>query len=248
MSRINESAEFKAWSAQIDRNREDYELEVTASIERRKRRIIFLREQIESGNWEYTDLDPIDYFRYLNDELIRFFLSDKYRTIKIIVIYGMSGDIIRFCPDYLLSDKDVVYAAVKSFPQAIEYVNDIFKSDIELAMHVLNEDGSALQYFNLKDNEDVAFVACQQNGEAYEFLSPTLKKSKLLALTALKSNTREIGYRVFAMLDDELRADKDCIITAIQHYDDDAYWSMPEKLRTDPDILKALDESDMNFI
>ncbi len=243
-----ESEEYKAWATKIDNNKKDHQLSIQFQIDRAKQRMNYERANIESGAWEIEHLDPIDYFHSLNHELVRLFLSDKYRTIKIINEYDMSGDIIRYCPTHLLSDRDVIYAAVINFPSALQHADEIFKTDIELAMIVLKEDGSALKYFNLNDNEDVAFVACQQNGEAYEFLSPELKKSKLIALTALKSNTEEIGYRVFAMLDKEFRADKDCIITAIQYKDEDAYWCMPEKLRIDPDILKAIEEFKYEYI
>ena len=117
-------------------------------------------------------------------ELIKNF-QDKERS------HHVSGH-LRDAELHARSDKEVIMAAVKSYPSALEFASKELQADKEIVMAATYDRGEALQYASkeLKADKEVVSWAIQQSSYAIKFASNKLLNNKNLVLEALKSHAR----------------------------------------------------------
>jgi hypothetical protein len=131
----------------------------------------------------------------VNSEFMTFtFISDELKKDRDIVLIVLQNDIIGELRNYLdkdfLKDISLLKQAIVVNPDLFRYVETSIKSNKELALLAINQDGLLLKYCGntLKDDFDLVMKAVQNNGLALEFASEKLKKDTKIVKQAIKQS------------------------------------------------------------
>ncbi|MBT4664066.1 MAG: DUF4116 domain-containing protein, partial [Methylococcales bacterium] len=103
--------------------------------------------------------------------------------------------------DLNLNNKFTLLEQLKIRGSDLAYANDELKSDREIVLTAVENDGYALKYASgrLKCDREIALTAVKNNGSALQYVSDELRGNREIVLTALKNNVRCLEYA-----DDEL--------------------------------------------
>lgn len=111
--------------------------------------------------------------------------------------------------DDLRDDMHLAYLAISLNPDNLKYAGDAspsvfsllsdrLRSDEFYARKAVSKDGSLLEFIgeNLKDNKDIALLACQHsnNKNGFKFLPDSLKTLKEIYTIAIKSEATNYQY------------------------------------------------------
>lgn len=157
-----------------------------------------------------------------------------YQDDKKVVMEEVSknGIYLEYAVEELKKDKDVVFAAVRSNPDAIRFVSKKFLNDEELFKIALDYNGLLLEYASnkLKDNRNLCFTAVRKNGLALQFVSKTLKDDKEFVLSALLNNGEAIQYASH-----NLKNDEEACLVALNNSGTSLKY-MPEVIKNNEDM------------
>ncbi len=123
-------------------------------------------------------------------------------------------------PD-LLNDKDILMAAVATYPDALRYASDLLKSDRELVLAAVTSlyadtsthRGQVITYADksLQSDREIIISAVSAFGNTLHYIAPSFKKDKAIIKAAILHNPWAA-----LPLDPTLQNDKDLAFLAIQ--------------------------------
>ena len=78
--------------------------------------------------------------------------------------------------------------------QALQYVAESLRGDLEVALAAVLQDGLALQHAaaSARDSHEIVYVAVQNTGAAIQYSSDRLLEKKEIALTAMKNSPQSL--------------------------------------------------------
>ena len=152
---------------------------------------------------------------------------------------NVNSSILRYGPEVLKKDKEVILTAVKQNGLSLFFANQELKNDKEVVLTAIEQNGLALQHASeeLKNNKEVVLTAVKNNINIQEiadiikkqlndrelvleliknnamwlqYASEVLKNNKELVLTAVKKDGLVLRYA-----SEELKNDKEVVLTAI---------------------------------
>jgi hypothetical protein len=138
--------------------------------------------------------------------------DNKLLAMKAVKKDGM-GFLLREASDRLRDDREVVLCAITTDWQALHYASD-----------------------RLKDDVTVVSTAAFGNGRSLEYASDRLKGDRRLGLFGM-SHGPDGGYGL-AFLSEELRDDKEIVITAVSNTADALKYAS-DRLKNDPEVVTA---------
>lgn len=115
-----------------------------------------------------------------------------------------AGGILRYVPHFK-DDQEIAYAAVRQYPDAMEFVADKFKDDEVLAYAAVRQDSSAIAFVSnrLKDNKELALIAIRDYGHRIQYVSDRLKDDPEVVMEAVKTEDFGLLYASPRLRDDE---------------------------------------------
>ena len=164
-----------------------------------------LESNIEAGLMCTNDGNNLQMYPNLSDDIL-----------IVLAAVKSTGSAIMFASGPALKCLDIAQIAVKTFPKAIDYVDDdiitkelillaldncqsgevpfklpsVFANDIEVAKKIVSIDGLELENVSLTccEDFDVNFLAVQQNGLALEFVDSAWRGDRRIADAAVAQN------------------------------------------------------------
>nr|WP_256493315.1 DUF4116 domain-containing protein [Endozoicomonas sp. SCSIO W0465] len=96
----------------------------------------------------------------------------------------------------LMNDQEVVYAAVRSHPFALEYAGAQFQADKALVKEAVEKMGLVLQFASeeLRDDEEIVLAAVRNNGIALAFASERLRADPKIIKAALEHAAHALEF------------------------------------------------------
>ncbi len=183
--------------------------------------------------------------------------ADEAFMKKIVV---RRGECLKFAPDSLRSDGNIVLKAVKSCPSVIAYASDGLQNDRKFVKQAVNQNGAVIEYVRdrFKNDKGIALLAVRKDGGNLSFLSEEMQSDvdvieaslggKLYDLRNAPEKVRDNKEFALKMLSsyggllddltDRLRADKD-VVTAAVGSAWNALGFAAEDLRGDRDVVLA---------
>ncbi len=164
------------------------------------------------------------------------------------------SDHLRDAELHARSDKEVVMAAVKSYPSALEFASKELQADKEIVMEALRSKYNSRSIFysplefaskELQADKEVVMAAVKQYGFALKYASKKLRSDKEVVIEAVMQNGSSVEYA-----SKELKADKEVVMIAIKSgYTDilnvhSKNSEITRKLRTDKQVMMAAVKKD----
>ena len=132
--------------------------------------------------------------------------SDRDIILAFIIAQEVEG--LKYAPDDIINDYDLMLKIARYKSAALEYIGDDLKliEDPDVIETAIKSSYHALLYLGEKnqDNEDIVLACIKNNGHALKYASPRLKKKKEIVLAALKES-----WQAYKYMDDSLLKDKD---------------------------------------
>lgn len=186
-------------------------------------------------------------------------MAPKRLLIKIIAsVISRRGWYLRYLPQKLQGNRDIVLAAVKHNGQAIFYASDALRRDTEVVKAAIVSDPCAFPLSLLTDNMEIATMAVKarphlisnisnrlhrdknfalevvgQYGSILRYMSPTLYDDEDVVLAACKGNGASLS-----LASERLRDNKDVVIAAVSSLGISLRYAS-ERLRNDKDVVIA---------
>jgi len=147
--------------------------------------------------------------------------NDKESVLKAIkrdetkleypFIYGYDGA-LKFATTWLKDDKDVVLAAVNTFPEALKYASPRLKNDPEVVRAAVNKNGRTLEFASPEFRNDYHMVlaAVNQNGCAIQYANARLQSNFEIARAAVTQHPHAFIYLVA-----DLQEDRQVVLAAV---------------------------------
>jgi hypothetical protein len=106
------------------------------------------------------------------------------------------------------NNKNIVLAAISKKPQsgtAIAFASDALKDDEDIALIAINNDPLALEYISsrLQNHRTIVEAAVSKNGETLKYASHNMKNDKDVVLKAVTQSKTAFKYASFQMRTDE---------------------------------------------
>ncbi len=158
---------------------------------------------------------------------------------EVLKIVTTEYDGLSKVDDKYRNDYEIVKQAVLFWPYQIRYASAYLKSNKELGLIAVKEDGlliSELEY-NLKSDKDIITEALKQDGTAIKYISEDDKCYKEYVDLAIKSNPYAINYINDSMI--TIEHAKYCL-----SIDSDLFCNMSYELKNNLEIVKFIDKLD----
>ena len=170
----------------------------------------------------------------------------RQMLIDFLMRSRITGTLKRF-PDFY-NDREVVEAAIKSYPFNLKYASLRLREDRALVKRALAEDGAALYYASdtLRDDSELVFVAVKSNGEALEYASERLRANPDIVTAALQSEGSALEFAP-----ESIRNDPHFARLAVSHQKPTAsirFYLPPSFYGDKPLMMIALERNYANFM
>lgn len=183
-------------------------------------------------------LDIIHNFKDKNSYEIFPLLSNLADDIDIIFALSPYEDIFPELSEKYTSNKDLVLATIPHFPSALNFVSAEITDDEQLAQLMLEINGNILEYLSprLTKNRNIVLTAVNQDGASLVYASDDFRDDKEIAILSLRDRWSSYTY-----LSPRLQNDKEIITLALNHY---PYLlsTLSEEHQNDKDLLLILRE------
>ena len=177
--------------------------------------------------------------------------SLKNKTVMTEVA-KIDGRAICLADNSLLSDKDVILAAVSNRGTALEYADEKLKADKEIVLSAVSQNYKAIYEADkdLQKDPDVVLAAAKNNECFLKSLFHFDKISyKDLALALIKESKNVSVQKIsmLALLSPELRNDKEVVLEAVKRYGSDLE-NASDTLKNDKEVvLEAVKQNGFAF-
>ena len=121
---------------------------------------------------------------------------------EVLEELAVRGTNLRFFPEPLRADKEVVLTAVRQYGLAVQHASHDLLADKEIALAAVQQDGNALEYLPAFQSDlEVVLEAVKNDHDAVLLASPELLRDRNFALRAIRANglaldsvSDELGY------------------------------------------------------
>jgi len=121
--------------------------------------------------------------------------NESYREMMLKVVLT-NGIFLALGDEPSRSDRDIVFRAVRSNPEALQFAIPGLRKDRELVLTAIRRKGLMLSYAHdrLKNDIEVAFEAVKQDPDALQFASDMLKRNKDLVIFAARHKPSAVNF------------------------------------------------------
>ena len=115
----------------------------------------------------------------------------RQEALEKLALHGRaSAGLLRFFPEHLRADKEVVLTAVRQYGLAVQHASQDLRADKDIALAAVQQDGNALEFLPdfFRDDLEVVLAAVQQVHDAVLWAAPALQMDQLFALRAIRAN------------------------------------------------------------
>ena len=167
--------------------------------------------------------------------------ADEVFMKKLVV---RRGECLRFAPDSLRSDREVVLKAAKDCPSAIAYASETLQNDRRFVKQAVNLNSGVIQYVKdrFRNDRGIALLAVRKDGRNIAFLSEALQNDIDVIEASLGGNLYNLRYA-----SDKVRDNKEIAMKALAQYGHVLEY-LPERLRADKDVVTAAVSSAWNAL
>jgi hypothetical protein len=97
---------------------------------------------------------------------------------------------LRFFPEHLRADKEVVLTAVRQYGLAVQHASQDLRADKDIALAAVQQDGNALEFLPdfFRDDLEVVVAAVQQVHDAVLSAAPPLPLELFFSLRTIRAN------------------------------------------------------------
>jgi hypothetical protein len=101
-----------------------------------------------------------------------------------------SAGLLRFFPEHLRADKEVVLTAVRQYGLAVQHASQDLRDDNDIALAAVQQDGNALEFLPdfFRDDLEVVVAAVQQVHDAVVSAAPPLPLELFFSVRAIRAN------------------------------------------------------------
>ena len=101
-----------------------------------------------------------------------------------------SAGLLRFFPEHLRADKEVVLTAVRQYGLAVQHASQDLRDDKDIALAAVQQDGNALEFLPdfFRDDLEVVVAAVQQVHDAVVSAAPPLPLKLFFSVRAIRAN------------------------------------------------------------
>ena len=101
-----------------------------------------------------------------------------------------SAGLLRFFPEHLRADKEVVLTAVRQYGLAVQHASQDLRADKDIALAAVQQDGNALEFLPdfFRDDLEVVVAAVQQVHDAVLSAAPPLPLELFFSLRTIRAN------------------------------------------------------------
>lgn len=212
------------------------------------RRVLVSHELLSKVFSTRPEAQPVQLVRMAADwvETLRNVLSGKVQIVDLDGSLRADKEImlaaIRRCPQALQhtagslrDDRELTMIAVQHCGPALEFAAAELRADREVVLAAVRDYGLAIRYAaeHLQADPQVARTAVLQNGWAFELLPQSLQRDREIVVAALG---REGG--VFEYLEGHFQKDRELALIALRS-DAEALRYMSQETKQDPEIVSA---------
>ena len=122
--------------------------------------------------------------------------ADKGDEVFMKKLVVRRGECLRFAPDSLRADRDVVLKAAKNCPSAFLYASDELRSDRKLTKQAVNLNSGVIQYVKdeFRNDKGIGLLAVRKDGGNIAFLSEELQNDIDVIEASLGGNLYHLRY------------------------------------------------------
>ena len=161
--------------------------------------------------------------------------EDKGDEVFMKKLVVRRGECLRFAPDSLRADRDIVLKAAKSCPSAFLYASDELRSDRKLTKQAVNLNSGVIQYVKdaFRNDKGIGLLAVRKDGGNIAFLSEELQNDIDVIEASLGGNLYHLRYA-----SEKVRGNREIAIKALSRYGSVLEY-LPERLRADKAVVTA---------
>ncbi len=169
------------------------------------------------------------------DWLARASEEDKADEVFMKKLVVRRGECLRFAPDSLRSDRDIVLKAAKNCPSAFLYASDELRSDRKFTKQAVNLNSGVIQYVKdaFRKDKGIGLLAVRKDGGNIAFLSEELQNDIDVIEASLGGNLYQLRYA-----SEKVRGNREIALKALSEYGTVLEY-LPERLRADKDVVTA---------
>ena len=189
---------------------------------------------------KYTDYEKKDVIGKVPEHLWYAWLErapeeDKADEVFMKKIIVRRGECLRFAPDSLRADRDIVLKAAKNCPSAFLYASDELRNDRKLTKQAVNLNSGVIQYVKeeFRSDKGIGLLAVRKDGGNIAFLSEELQNDVDVIEASLGGNLYHLRYA-----SEKVRGNREIAMKALSQYGSVLEY-LPERLRADKDVVTA---------
>ena len=107
---------------------------------------------------------------------------------EVLEELAVRGTNLRFFPEPLRADKEVVLTAVRQYGLAVQHASHDLLADKEIALAAVQQDGNALEYLTAFQSDLEVVLEAVKDHDAVLWASPVLQRHRIFALRAIRAN------------------------------------------------------------
>ncbi len=192
-------------------------------------------------------------------------LSDPSFMLDVIEQTAPSGEALDFLPRKLSIDRIFMKRAMKRNPDALTYISDDLRDDVEVVLEAVTQKGMMLKYASerLRANTRLVKAACKHTGGALKFGGLSCRKNRDVVIEAVSQDGTALKHADSLMQSDKgvciaackqngralqhasklLKADKDVVMLAVENEPQGkALRHAATNLKVDPDVVYAAEK------
>ncbi len=177
----------------------------------------------ERGQWFYDSIhDSFHFAKYvvtrnglaleyvpnalrMNKEIVRAAVKQNRDAVKfalgketVLAAVGQDGQCYHIINNSLQRDKQIIVAALRTYPNLFMDLSDELKDDKDVAMAAVKSSGVQLLYVSqrLKNDIDVIMAAIFQNVTARVYIGYSMRENKEVLLTLMKLDTNYLPPKI----------------------------------------------------
>ena len=189
---------------------------------------------------KYMDYEKTDVLGKVPEDLWYAWLeraseADKGDEVFMKKLVVRRGECLKFAPDSLRADRDIVLKAAKSSPSAFLYASDELRNDRKLVKQAVNLNSGVIQYVpdRFRNDKGIGLLAVRKDGGNIVFLSEELQNDIDVIEASLGGSLYHLRYA-----SEKVRGNKEIALKALSEYGT-VFEYLPERLRADKDVVTA---------
>lgn len=165
----------------------------------------------------FGQLELLTSLKLISYQLVNPKVYDKLKYNKKFIIDAITLDrtnnVLEYINDLYINDKEVAEAAVKVRAESLIYFSQKIKTDKNIVTQAVKHYSSSYQYCSLKEDKDLAISLLSQGYDISPYLNAEFCRDKSVALAAITNQRKAIPIQYFS---ENLRDDKEIVLLAVR--------------------------------